>query len=186
MNGLVVMISGRGSLLQAMIDAKLPISAVIADRECFGLSIAEEAGIKTFVIPRNDFSPTFGRLAYTSLIEDALVSLNPKIVAMAGFKTVLDMSLFKRFPLKIVNIHPSLLPAFPGGHAVRDTLAYGARISGCTIHFATAEVDHGPILLQEGVVVFPSDTEESLHERINQVEKKVYPRVLKELLELRG
>lgn len=104
-------------------------------------------------------------------------------MALAGFKTVLGTSLVKEFKFRMLNIHPSLLPAFPGTHAVRDALAYGVRYTGTTIHWVVPEVDAGPILLQEPVVVMPGDTEESLSERINEVEQVAYPRLIKLLLD---
>lgn len=182
MNGLVVMISGKGSLLQAILNAGLPISAVISDRDCPGLCIAKEAGIPISIVMRKNFGIPFDRIGYTHALRDVLLKKNPKLVAMAGFKTVLDKSLFEGVPFKIINIHPSLLPSFPGNEAVRDTIAYGAKISGFTIHYATPVVDHGPILVQAPVSVLSNETEESLHERIKKMERELYPLILKELL----
>jgi phosphoribosylglycinamide formyltransferase-1 len=100
---------------------------------------------------------------------------------MAGFMTVLDKPIFDAYPDGITNTHPSLLPAFKGAHAVEESLAAGVKITGCTVHFATLEVDHGPILAQEPVEVVDGDTVESLHERIKTVERRLYPEVLRRL-----
>ena len=101
---------------------------------------------------------------------------------MAGFMTVLAPPAFAAFPDRILNTHPSLLPAFPGAHAVRDALAFGVKVTGCTVHVATERVDHGPILAQEAVTVRPDDDEASLHERIKAVERRLYPEVIEEVL----
>ena len=103
-------------------------------------------------------------------------------VAMAGFMTILGPAAFGTFPDRILNTHPSLLPAFPGAHAVRDALAYGVKVTGCTVHLATEQVDHGPILAQEAVPVLPDDDEAALHERIKAVERRLYPRIIEELM----
>ena len=94
---------------------------------------------------------------------------------MAGFMTILGRAAFAAFPERILNTHPSLLPAFPGAHAVRDALAFGVKVTGCTVHLATETVDHGPILAQEAVPVLPGDDEATLHERIKAVERRLYP-----------
>ncbi len=102
---------------------------------------------------------------------------------MAGFMTILEKPIFDAFPNRVVNTHPSLLPAFRGAHAVPDALAFGAKVTGCTVHIATLEVDTGPILAQEAVPVLPADDADALHERIKQVERRLYPEVLATLLE---
>jgi phosphoribosylglycinamide formyltransferase-1 len=102
---------------------------------------------------------------------------------MAGFMTILDKPIFSAFDGRIVNTHPSLLPSFRGAHAVPDALAFGVKITGCTIHVATVEVDDGPILAQEAVPVLPDDTEDALHERIKTVERRLYPEVLRKISE---
>ena len=101
---------------------------------------------------------------------------------MAGFMTVLAPPMFDVYAGRVLNTHPSLLPAFPGAHAVRDALAFGVKVTGCTVHLATERMDDGPILAQEAVPVLPGDTEASLHERIKAVERNLYPTVLKEFL----
>jgi phosphoribosylglycinamide formyltransferase-1 len=179
---LAVLASGSGTILEAVLAAGVPVSLVVADRDCRALSVAAVAGIDAEQVRRHSFGPDFDRYAYTAELVAALRFHRIAWVAMAGFMTVLAPVAFEAFPGRIVNTHPSLLPAFPGAHAVRDALAFGVKVSGCTVHVATPEVDHGPILAQEAVPVLPGDDEASLHERIKAVERTLYPRVLLELL----
>jgi phosphoribosylglycinamide formyltransferase-1 len=125
----------------------------------------------------------FDRLEYTHLVLDALQRHDVDLVAMAGFGTVVDKPLFDAFPGRVLNTHPALLPAFPGWHAVEDALAAGVKVTGCTVHVATLDVDAGPILAQEAVPVLADDTVTSLHERIKAVERRLYPRTVKEFLQ---
>jgi len=125
----------------------------------------------------------FDRHAFSLEVLDVLESHHIDLVAMAGFMTILAPPVFDRYGGKILNTHPSLLPAFRGEHAVRDALAFGVKITGCTIHIATLELDSGPILAQEAVPVEPGDTEESLHERIKQVERRLYPATIRTLMQ---
>lgn len=177
-----VLASGSGTILQALIDAGLPIAVVVADRGCRALDIAAEAGIPSRLVPRPSFGPGFDRVAYTHLVLDALQEHQVELVVMAGFGTVLEKPLFDAFPGHVLNTHPALLPAFPGWHAVEDALAAGVKVTGCTVHVATIDVDAGPILAQEAVPVLPDDTVESLHERIKAVERRLYPETVKEFL----
>jgi phosphoribosylglycinamide formyltransferase 1 len=178
-----VLASGSGTILRALIDADLPIAAVIVDRQCRAMEIAEGAGIAVELVERESFGPDFDRLAYTERVVDALKRHEIDLVAMAGFMTVLEQPIHDAYTDKITNTHPSLLPAFKGAHAVGDALASGVKVTGCTVHLATLEVDDGPILAQEAVPVLPDDTTESLHERIKEVERRLYPQVLRTLLE---
>jgi phosphoribosylglycinamide formyltransferase-1 len=177
-----VLASGSGTILQAMIDRKLPIVVVVADRSCRALDIARDAGIATEFVERTDFSPSFDRVAYTHQVVDALERHGVELIAMAGFGTILEKPVHDAFGDRIVNTHPALLPAFKGWHAVDDALAAGVKVTGCTVHIARLEVDEGPILAQEAVPVFPDDTVETLHERIKEVERRIYPEVLRQLL----
>lgn len=174
---IAVLVSGTGSNLQAMIDADLPIAVVVSDRPgAQALERAEAAAISTDVVDRSDW--LLDRDAFTDAVLRALAPHQVDIVAMAGFMTILGPAFFAEYPGRVVNTHPSLLPAFKGGHAVRDALAAGVDETGCTIHIATAEVDTGPILAQERVAVLPDDTESTLQERIKVVECRIYPEVL--------
>jgi phosphoribosylglycinamide formyltransferase-1 len=179
-----VLASGTGTILQALLDADLPIVVVVVDRPCAATDRAEQAGVATELVERSGFGSDFDRLAYTHRVVDALERHRVELVAMAGFMTVLEKSIFDTFPGRITNTHPALLPAFKGAHAVEETLAAGVKVTGCTVHVATLEVDEGPILAQEAVPVVDGDTVESLHERIKEVERRLYPQVLRELIEL--
>jgi phosphoribosylglycinamide formyltransferase 1 len=175
---LAVLVSGSGTILQAMYEAGLPISVVLSDRPCAGLEIAAANGTPTELVDRSDFggfSGAFDRDGYSEAVASALTARQVDLVAMAGFGTVLTEPVHRAFPGRILNTHPSLLPAFPGWHAVRDALAAGATETGCTVHLATLEMDAGPILAQETVQIVYRDTEELLHERIKVVERTLYP-----------
>lgn len=178
-----VLASGTGTILQSLIDAQLPIGAVVVDRPCRAVEVAEDAGIPVELVQRESFGPEFDRLAYTERVVDALKRHEIDLVAMAGFMTILEHPIHDVYGGRITNTHPSLLPAFKGAHAVEDALAAAVTITGCTVHVATIEVDHGPILAQEAVPVLPDDTPETLHERIKAVERRLYPQVLRDLLE---
>ena len=177
-----VLASGTGTILSALLEAGLPVSVVVADRGCRALGIAVEAGIDAHLVERPSFGEGFDRVQFTHLVIDALLRHDVDVVAMAGFGTVLEKPLFDAFPGRVLNTHPALLPAFPGWHAVEDALAAGVKVTGCTVHVATVDVDAGPILAQEAVPVLPGDTVETLHERIKEVERRLYPRTIEEFL----
>jgi phosphoribosylglycinamide formyltransferase-1 len=179
---IAVLASGSGTILRSMLDADLPIAVVLADRPCGALGIAESAGIPTELVERTTFGASFDRVAYTHEVLDALARHQIDLIAMAGFGTILSKPIHDAYPDKIVNTHPALLPAFKGWHAVEDALALGVKVTGCTVHFARLEVDDGPILAQEAVPVLPHDTVDSLHERIKEVERRIYPEVLRALI----
>jgi phosphoribosylglycinamide formyltransferase-1 len=170
-----VLASGTGSILEAMVAVSLPVAVVIADRPCRAVEIAGAHGIPAELVARTTFGPAFDRVAYTGDVVAALERHEVGVVAMAGFGTVLSAAVFDRFPGRVLNTHPALLPAFKGWHAVRDALAAGVAETGCTVHVATEAVDDGPILAQEVVAVLDGDTEERLHERIKAVERRLYP-----------
>jgi phosphoribosylglycinamide formyltransferase-1 len=175
---LAVLVSGSGTILKAMLDAGLPVSVVLSDRACSGLDLAQEAGVATELVDRaayGGFGADFDRDGFTTSVAAALVAHQVDLVAMAGFGTVLAGTVHDAFPGRILNTHPSLLPAFPGWHAVRDALAAGVTETGCSVHVATLEMDEGPILAQQVVPVGPGDSEETLHERIKVVERDLYP-----------
>ncbi len=175
--------SGGGSNLAAILAAGLDVAVVVVDRECGATAVAEQAGVASEVVLRDSFGPEFDRSAYTVRIVEALEAHRVEVVAMAGFGTILDKQVHDAFPGRILNTHPALLPAFPGWHAVEDALAAGVKVTGCTIHLATLEVDAGPILAQEAVPVLPDDTPESLHERIKTVERGLYPETIRSFCE---
>ena len=181
-----VLASGSGTILRAMLDRQLPIVVVLADRPCGALGIAESAGIGAELLERSDFGPTFDRVAYTKEVVAALERHDVDLVAIAGFGTILSEPFIDSFGARAVNTHPALLPAFKGWHAVRDALAAGVKVTGCTVHLVTEEVDSGPILAQEAVPVLEGDTTATLHERIKEVERRLYPAVLRQLVEKEG
>lgn len=180
---MAVLVSGSGTLLEAMIADSLPIELVIADRVCRGLEIASGSGIESLYVERTDFSENFDRDAYSATLAAELVERQIELVVMAGFGTVLSGDMFDLFGGRIINTHPALLPAFPGWHAVRDALAYGVEVTGCTVHVATPVVDDGPILAQEAVSVLADDDEASLHERIKVVERRLYIETIRSVVE---
>jgi len=178
-----VLASGSGTILQALVDGGLPVAVVVVDRACGAVDRAESAGIPVELVERTSFGEDFDRVAYTHRVVDALKRHEVDLIAMAGFGTILSQAVHDAFPGRILNTHPALLPAFKGWHAVRDALAAGVKVTGCTVHLATLEVDEGPILAQETVPVLDGDTEDSLHERIKAVERRLYPQVIRQQLE---
>lgn len=183
---LAVLASGAGTLLEAILDDGLPVVVVGVDRPCRAASVAEGRGVALEVVPRESFGVGFDRRAYTRRLTERLVSHRVDAVAMAGFGTVLSDELFATWPGRVLNTHPSLLPAFPGWHAVRDALAAGVEETGCTVHVATPAVDAGPVLAQARVPVLPADDEDSLHERIKATERVLYPRTIRRFLDELG
>jgi len=179
---LAVLASGSGTILEALLAAGLPVVVVLADRKCRALELAADHGVAVELVERSDFTAGFNRSGFTDDVVERLRVHGPDAIAMAGFMTVMTGALFTAHPGAVLNTHPSLLPAFPGAHAVRDALAYGVKVTGCTVHVATEAVDHGPILAQEAVSVRPGDTEATLHERIKAVERHLYPQTLEEVL----
>jgi phosphoribosylglycinamide formyltransferase-1 len=177
-----VLASGGGTILRALLGADLPIVVVLVDRECGAIDIAREAGVPVEVVQRTSYGRDFDRVAYTHEVVDSLTRHGVDVVAMAGFGTIVEKPMHDAFPDRIVNTHPALLPAFKGWHAVEDALAAGVKVTGCTVHVARLEVDEGPILAQEAVRVLDDDTVETLHERIKEVERRLYPEVLRELV----
>ncbi len=170
-----VLASGGGSILEAMLARDLPVVTVVVDRPCGAVAVAEAAGVPAVLVERGDFGPGFDRVGYSHRLVDALRAAAVDLVAMAGFGTILAEPVFDAFPGRILNTHPALLPSFPGWHGVEDALAYGVKVTGCTVHVATLEVDAGPIVAQEAVPVRADDTVDSLHERIKAVERRLYP-----------
>ena len=179
---LAVLASGHGTLLEAILAAGLRPAVVIADRPCRALEVAASSGVPLEVVTRASFGADFDRVAFTDDVVRLLKDVGAGTIAMAGFMTVLAPAAFVAFPERILNTHPSLLPAFPGAHAVRDALAFGVKVSGCTVHLATERVDHGPILAQEAVAVRPDDDEATLHGRIKAVEARLYPEIIARVL----
>jgi phosphoribosylglycinamide formyltransferase-1 len=178
-----VLASGGGSNLEAILAAGLPVAVVVVDRPCRAVELAEAAGIPAELLERESFGADFDRSAYTERVVAALQRHDVELVVMAGFGTILEKQIHDAFHHRILNTHPSLLPAFPGWHSVEDALDAGVKVTGCTIHIAVPEVDSGPILAQEAVEVLEDDTAEALHERIKAVEHWLYPETIKRFVE---
>jgi phosphoribosylglycinamide formyltransferase-1 len=177
----VVLISGRGSNLQAILDARIPVSAVISNRaDAGGLAIAERRGVATAVVEHRRFAT---REAFDAALAGEIDRHAPRLVALAGFMRVLTPGFVARYAGRLVNIHPSLLPAFPGLDTHARALAAGAKRHGCTVHFVTAELDHGPIIAQASVPVLPGDTPQTLAARVLAQEHLIYPRALRWFLD---
>ncbi|MFH9863609.1 phosphoribosylglycinamide formyltransferase [Streptomyces sp. NPDC017202] len=182
---LVVLVSGSGTNLQALLDEiaatgveayGAEIVAVGADREGIeGLARAERAGIPTFVRKVKDYGT---REAWDAALAEAVAAHEPDLVVSAGFMKIVGKEFLARFGGRFVNTHPALLPSFPGAHGVRDALAYGARVTGCTVHFVDDGVDTGPIIAQGVVEVRDEDDESALHERIKEVERRLLVEVV--------
>ena len=169
-----VLASGGGTNLEAILQAGLHVVVVVVDRPCRATSVAEAAGVPAELVARRP-----DRLAFTHDVVDALTKHDVEVVVMAGFMTILDKPVFDAYDGRVLNTHPSLLPAFRGAHAVPEALAAGVKLTGCTVHVATLEVDCGPILAQEAVPVLAGDTVETLHERIKEVEHRLYPETIR-------
>lgn len=181
-----VLVSGTGTILEALLAGAVPVVVVAADRPCRGLDVAAGAGITTELVDRSrfgGFGPGFDRAGYTEALVTALAAHDVNLVAMAGFGTVLTAPMHDAYAGRILNTHPALLPAFPGWHSVEEALAAGVAVTGCTVHVATLDMDAGPILAQEEVPVLPGDTAEALHERIKEVERRLYPATIARVLE---
>jgi phosphoribosylglycinamide formyltransferase-1 len=165
-----------------MIEAAIPIELILTDRTCKAENIAASNQITLQRVERTNFGNNFDRNTYTCAVRDTLIANNIDLVVMAGFGTILDQPIYDVFNDRVLNTHPSLLPSFPGWHAVADALQHGVKVTGCTVHVATKEVDAGPILAQEAVPVFIDDTEETLHERIKTVERRLYVETVQEII----
>jgi phosphoribosylglycinamide formyltransferase-1 len=175
---LVVLVSGSGTNLQALLDAidadpsyGARIVAVGADRDGIaGLERAERAGLPTFVVRVKDHED---RAAWDLALAEATSAHDPDLVVSAGFMKIVGKEFLARFGGRLINTHPALLPSFPGAHGVRDALAYGVKVTGCTVHFVDDGVDSGPVIAQGVVEVRQDDTQDALHERIKDVERRL-------------
>jgi phosphoribosylglycinamide formyltransferase-1 len=179
-----VLASGRGSNLQALLDdpaVRPSIALVVSDREdSGGLRRAEDAGVTAMFLDPKAYQ---GRAAYDRALLDVLQVENIDYVVLAGFMRILSAEFVRAYEGRLLNVHPALLPAFPGAHAIRDALEWGVKVTGVTVHFVDEEVDHGPIVLQEAVAVQPGDDVNALHERIQEVEHRLYPLAVGLLIE---
>lgn len=180
-----MLVSGSGTLLQALLDAigggdlEADVAAVGSDREdAYGLVRARGAGVETFVLPLRRGSD---RAAWDEALASRVATYEPDLVVLAGFMRLVGSAFLGRFGDRTINSHPALLPSFPGAHGVRDALAYGVLVTGCSVFLVDEGVDTGRILAQEAVVVVAGDTEETLHERIKTVERRLLVDVVRTL-----
>lgn len=172
---LVVLASGTGSLLESLIasavgDYPARVVAVGADRDCPAIQIAKAACVPAFTVRLGDHPD---RAAWDAAVTEAAAAHSPDLVVSAGFMKILGPQFLSRFHGRVINTHPTLLPAFPGAHPVAETLAYGVKVTGATVHLVDAGTDTGPILAQRAVAVLDGDTEETLHERIKVTERQL-------------
>ena len=178
MKSIVILISGRGSNMQAILAAHLPLNirAVISNRpEAKGLDTARSHGVAAVALDHKNYP---SRDAFDVALAETINRHQPDYIVLAGFMRILTARFIEQFANRIINIHPSLLPAFTGLHTHRRALDSGVKIHGATVHFVTPELDHGPIIIQAAVPVLPGDTEESLSERVLQQEHRIYPQAL--------
>jgi phosphoribosylglycinamide formyltransferase-1 len=181
MKRIVILISGRGSNMQAMVEAGLPVAAVISNRaDAAGLEHAAGRGIATAIVPHRDYAT---REAFDAALAQAIDGFRPELVVLAGFMRIFTEDFVLRYQGRLLNIHPSLLPAFPGLDTHARALAAGVKLHGCSVHFVTAELDHGPIVIQAAVPVLPHDDEETLAARVLAQEHRIYPQVVRWFLE---
>jgi phosphoribosylglycinamide formyltransferase-1 len=178
---IVVLISGRGSNMRALLDAGLPVNAVISNRaDAEGLSLAAARGVETRVVEHRRHAT---REAFEAALVDEIDRFAPRLIALAGFMRILTPGFAARYAGRLLNIHPSLLPAFPGLHTHERALAAGVKVHGCTVHFVTAELDHGPIVVQAAVPVLAADDAAKLAARVLEQEHLVYPRAVRWFLD---
>jgi len=178
---IVVLISGRGSNMRALLEAGLPVSAVISNRaDAEGLAAAAARGVATRVVEHRQYAT---REAFDAALAGAIDAFAPRLVALAGFMRIFTPGFVSRYDRRMLNIHPSLLPAFPGLHTHEKALAAGVKVHGCTVHFVTPELDHGPIVVQAAVPVRAGDDAAALAARVLKQEHIVYPRAVRWFLE---
>lgn len=183
MKKIVILISGRGSNMQALLAANLDcrIAAVVSNRaDAGGLEIARQHGIPTAVIAHKDHPD---RESFDAALADAIDGYAPDFVILAGFMRILTANFVSHYQGRLINIHPSLLPSYTGLHTHARALQDGVKIHGCTVHFVTADLDHGPVIIQAAVPVLPDDTEHSLSARVLHEEHRIFPQAVRWLCE---
>ena len=185
MKNIVILISGRGSNMQAILEAKLPvnIAAVISNKaDAKGLEIARQHGVPTLVLNHRDYPD---REAFDAALAAQIDACRADLVVLAGFMRILSAGFVEHYRNRLINVHPSLLPAYTGLDTHERALADGVKIHGCTVHFVTSELDRGPIIAQAAVPVFPDDSEETLAARVLAQEHQIYPNVVRWFVEER-
>jgi phosphoribosylglycinamide formyltransferase-1 len=183
MKRIVILISGRGSNMKSVLDARLDatVAAVISNTPAAkGLHIARAAGIDTNVVDHHDHRD---RASFDHCLAGTIAAYRPDLIVLAGFMRILSEQFIHRFSGKIMNIHPSLLPAFPGLNTHQRALDEGVKLHGCTVHFVTPELDHGPIIIQAAVPVLPDDDEQTLASRVLEQEHAIYAQAIRWFLD---
>jgi phosphoribosylglycinamide formyltransferase-1 len=176
---IVIVISGRGSNLQAILEAGLPcrIAAVISNRaDAAGLALAYKHDVPTAVVPHSEYQD---RAAFDTALSQQIDHYQPDLVVLAGFMRILTPEFVEHYRGRLINIHPSLLPLYSGLHTHKRALADGVKIHGCTVHYVTGDLDHGPIIIQAAVPVLKDDTPETLSERVLKQEHRIYPQAIR-------
>lgn len=179
MKSIVILISGRGSNMQALLEANLPcrVAAVISNRaDAPGLAIAERHGIATQVVAHRDYPD---RESFDAALAATIDRYQPDLIALAGFMRILTSGFVARYQGRLINIHPSLLPAYGGLDTHARALQDGVKIHGCTVHFVTSDLDHGPIIIQAAVPVLKDDTPATLAARVLDEEHRIYPQAIR-------
>jgi phosphoribosylglycinamide formyltransferase-1 len=178
---IVILISGRGSNMRAFVDAGLPVGAVISNRpDAAGLAYARERGIATRVVDHKAYA---GREPFDAALAEGIDAFAPRIVVLAGFMRILTAGFVERYAGRMLNVHPSLLPSFTGLDTHQRAIAAGVKAHGCTVHFVTPELAHGPIVIQAVVPVLPSDDAGALAARVLAQEHLIYPRAVRWFLD---
>ncbi|GJL75424.1 MAG TPA: phosphoribosylglycinamide formyltransferase [Nitrosomonas sp.] len=179
MKTLVILISGRGSNMQALLEAQLPADRIVvvsSNPDAEGLKIAAALGIQTATVDHRVFSD---RETFDAALAEEIDHYRPELIALAGFMRILTSDFVLRYQGRLMNIHPSLLPAFPGLHTHRRALQEGVKIHGCTVHFVTPVLDHGPIVIQAAIPILANDTCQTLAKRVLQQEHRIYPQAVR-------
>ncbi|HET9113916.1 MAG TPA: phosphoribosylglycinamide formyltransferase [Burkholderiales bacterium] len=178
---LVALISGRGSNLQAMLDAGIAVTAVLSNNPAAaGLALAQARGIPTGVVDHRSYA---SRAEFDRTMQDAIDAYAPDLVVLAGYMRILTDDFVHHYAGRLMNIHPSLLPSFPGLQTHAQALAEGVKIHGCTVHFVTPSLDRGPIVIQAAIPVLAQDTPETLQQRVLAAEHRIYPQAVRWFLE---
>ena len=181
---IAVLVSGSGTNLQTLINklhndptSKIEIAVVISDRKnAYALTRAKQAGIPTQVVRAQDYE---NRIVFDEAISLHIDEYSVELIVLAGYMKLFQSPFVRKYRNRIINIHPSILPAFPGATPIADSLTYGVKLSGVTVHFVDENIDTGPIIAQRVVPVYDTDTEEDLHQRIQKEEHDLYPKVIK-------
>jgi phosphoribosylglycinamide formyltransferase 1 len=182
---LVILISGRGSNMQALLEANLPVKSITVisnNPAAEGLAFANAHGVPTHVVDHRAYS---NREAFDAALTEIIDTCQPDLIALAGFMRILCDQFVTYYQGRLINIHPSLLPAFPGLNTHTHTLQEGIRIHGCTVHFVTPQLDHGPVIIQAAVPILSQDTPESLATRVLAQEHRIYPQAVRWFLQER-